>query len=627
MKKKIIISLLVILLIGGQGAFGETGKDIIVLFDVSESVLPIFNDLQSYLIDTVLRGHVRFGDTIHLISFASQPDMEISRTIMSEDDIEPVIARILLIQPLGRYTDLISAFNYLYQYVFDLPANSEKMVIILSDGIHDPPPTSPFYGVADPDSQIKAIARSIHDQGWGVFLIGLPSDNGTIASGSAAGTGVTSGGTEGTEGTDSTLLNGISEALGVNVNTYPDDLERIRALGYPTVRFPDYLGKVGTRFSMPFTFTNPADQRVMLRVGQILFEKKNILDSPQTILIDSGSPETAQLPVTLPEEMERGEKTIEIQLGFVGEVTAYPFKGTVSFEYSPRRASGFKGAFNYILIGIGGLVVLVGIVFLVLFFRRLLEGTAVKGVKTSAQRQAERPAGAAGTTGLADGTRVAGGTAARKAVSGGNVTGGARVSPYATATAASRTSGMAATDSRTASHVPAADVQRAHPALPPAQAAQQSKTRLEQLSKHKAAGVPVETVNLREKESVNIEMSVAGQNPFSGHRNIETFRAGMKKEIGGKSSPYSIFIIHIQERIGEISFDGEKFSLSVLKPEYFPGSPERIEDCLNRDITVYDASGRHSSLYFRIWESPVERINRIMHLTDAPGLPDWFLKG
>jgi hypothetical protein len=612
------VALALLLLAGDSPAYAEAGNDIVVLFDVSESVLPIFGDLQAYLIDTVLRRHVRYGDTFHLISFAANPETEISRVIEAEDDIEPIVARILLIQPLGRYTDLISAFNYLYQYVFDLPVTTKKMIIILSDGVHAPPPTSPFYGIEDPESQMRAIAGSIREQGWDVFLIGLPangrgaetpiaqgqaqepsavSGSGT-GSGGAVGYGSVAGSVDRAAGSPSgaslvesavqeeALLSGISDALGVDLHRYPADMEHINALGFPTVLFPEYLGKVKRQFSFPLVFSNPTDSRMMLKIGSILYNQENILDAPQSVVLNPGGSQTVDMPITLPQSVKPGIHDLEFTIGFTGQSAAYPNRGVVSFELAAGRVWEVRRFLTYVLIGVSALLVLGGVIYFVLHLRGVLEGTAARTARAFHEAEPER----------APATAEAAVTAQQPPLKARHP------EPSAPSSA----------------HVPVG--KRPAEQIP-----------ISALIRHGQDGLPgsapLSTDSIRAiaaERGIDIEMIVSGQNPFSGHRNIETFRSGVRKQVGAKGSAYAIIILHVQDQIGEISFDGERFVFSVLRKEFFPDSPEKIENCLNQDILVRDKDGRKTTIFFRVWENPVDRFNRIMHLIDAPGLPSWI---
>ena len=101
----------------------------IVLLDTSESMFPYYSGTIEYLIEDIVKQQLQSGDSFHLLSFNDFPEYEISRTIRGEVEIRAVLNRIFLLQPIGKYTDLISAFSYLYEYVEKLPSNSVDLIV------------------------------------------------------------------------------------------------------------------------------------------------------------------------------------------------------------------------------------------------------------------------------------------------------------------------------------------------------------------------------------------------------------------------------------------------------------------------------------------------------------------
>ena len=184
MKKLLfVVSLMATLGVGYLQAQSQSDSiDMVVLVDTSESMLPYWKDTTDYIIRNILTGVLHKGDTFHLISFASQPELEISRQIESEKDIKAILARFLLLQPLGHYTDLVAAIQYLYQYVIDLPLASEKKIVILTDGIDDPPPGSSFPLRAASYAQdikrnrqiITETAQAMRRLGWQIHIVQYP---------------------------------------------------------------------------------------------------------------------------------------------------------------------------------------------------------------------------------------------------------------------------------------------------------------------------------------------------------------------------------------------------------------------------------------------------------------------
>ncbi len=158
-------------------------SELLVMVDTSESMFPFFDDLVDYLIKDLLKDNLQDDDYFHLLSFADEPQVEIANVIDDDNSLRRAIAAILLLRPLGRYTDLIRAVQFLYDYTSSLPEDSTKSIFLLTDGIHDPPPESPFYNWDEKMSRSELLknATEIKKQGWSVHIIHLPGDAGDAA--------------------------------------------------------------------------------------------------------------------------------------------------------------------------------------------------------------------------------------------------------------------------------------------------------------------------------------------------------------------------------------------------------------------------------------------------------------
>jgi len=154
-------------------------SELLVMVDTSESMFPFFDDLVDYLIKDLLKNNLQDGDYFHLLSFADEPQVEIANVIDTDNSLQRAVAAILLLQPMGRYTDLIRAVQFLYDYTSSLPEDSTKSIFLLTDGIHDPPPESPFYNWDEKRSRSELLknATEIKKQGWSVHIIHLPAED------------------------------------------------------------------------------------------------------------------------------------------------------------------------------------------------------------------------------------------------------------------------------------------------------------------------------------------------------------------------------------------------------------------------------------------------------------------
>ena len=103
-------------------------------------MFPYFDDLINHLVQDLLTQKLHRGDSFHLLSFASVPETEIALDINSEEAAQRAFGRVLLLHALGRYTDLVAALQYLDKYVKELPESNPKQVMLITDGVNDPPP-------------------------------------------------------------------------------------------------------------------------------------------------------------------------------------------------------------------------------------------------------------------------------------------------------------------------------------------------------------------------------------------------------------------------------------------------------------------------------------------------------
>jgi Mg-chelatase subunit ChlD len=177
--------------------------DLVVMVDTSESMFPYFDDLMNYLVQDLLTAKLHRGDTFHLLSFSSVPEVEISLEVNSEEAAQRAIGRILLLHALGRYTDLVSALQFLHKYTKELPETNPKQIILITDGVNDPPPDSPNRG--SPEKVRAAVleaAQAMKKEGWTFNILKVPP--------------VPAPGEEGVK----SYLPDLSEALGVPIVPY-----------------------------------------------------------------------------------------------------------------------------------------------------------------------------------------------------------------------------------------------------------------------------------------------------------------------------------------------------------------------------------------------------------------------
>lgn len=211
--------LLAILLLGiCASALSAKGADIVVLMDSSGTILPWFDEINNRVLVDITKKFVREGDTFHLISFNSRVNLEIAQPVDSEADVSRIVSRFMLLYPIGQNSDFLSGLQYVWQYVSALEQQRDKIVIVISDGIFNPPASSPYASFTSEQirSELSQMTRKIRGAGWNVYYIKLPfpesavikSLDGDLLSGISAGNA--DGTTKGTAGGTGNTAAGVA---------------------------------------------------------------------------------------------------------------------------------------------------------------------------------------------------------------------------------------------------------------------------------------------------------------------------------------------------------------------------------------------------------------------------------
>ncbi len=567
--------------------------DLVVLVDTSESMLPYWQDTTDYIIKNIVTGVLHKGDTFHLISFASHPELEISKRIETQQDVKNILARFLLLQPLGRYTDLVAAIQYLYQYVIDLPLATQKRIIILTDGIDDPPPDSSFPLRFGPNGQdlsgnkqiIIDTAQAMRQHGWEVHIIQYPIAGSVPASsvpkqpgaqllggnGAQAGTGeagkTPSGSAQAARGGASAgQAQGQTSGQGSSGQTSGGQAAAGEAPGGGAGGQGVGSGS-GAAGSGETGLLNDLSKTLGVPIQQFEGGSKQNLAN-----IATGSPS-----ITFPKN-----------LGNIGYETTAPFV-IRNFEDQPI------------------LVQLTGIVYDGVNILRHPVNQPV-----GAKKQATLKAPLRLPVSLSPGAHTID-VELQFADS-------LRVSPHAGRLAFTLRKGLIEAQGISFYALPVLFglifvavivliiifIRRIVAGLGAAPSASI------------APRVRFDGAN----GAINpIELRVSGQNPNIGGRNIHPVGSGSRRTVGGGGSAFLIYLYPCPAHIGEIVSVGESYSFVPSRPEYFPDLSGELNDCLGKPIRVRTSEGHEVTITFRRYVSPLEEVNRIMHLIDKPGTP------
>lgn len=154
----------------------QESADVVVLMDTSGTVLPYYEAINKRVLYSIISKFVRKGDTFHLLSFNATARYEMSQQIETEADLSRVVSRFMLLYQLGQSADFLSGIRFAEQYMAELPGRQEKILIIISDGIFNPPVSSPYRHYTDEQvkTELAKISASIRTEGRKVYYIKLP---------------------------------------------------------------------------------------------------------------------------------------------------------------------------------------------------------------------------------------------------------------------------------------------------------------------------------------------------------------------------------------------------------------------------------------------------------------------
>ena len=616
----------VIVLLCASCVLFASGADIVVLMDASGTILPWFDQVNSRILPDITRKFVRQGDTFHLISFNSRVNLEIVQPVQNEQDVSRVVSRFMLLYPLGQNSDFLSGLNYTHQYVSSLPERENKIVIIISDGIFNPPENSRYAGMspADAQTELSSLARRIRSAGWEVYYIKLPfPENAVIRSLDDTILADTSAGhpdgetreyldvsSEFTEQMDIRP----SEFIGEDVPV--DFVDSVFSL--PEVEFPQDIGKKGHYFVLPLKVTNVSDQTVHLELTGVVHDSINVLDSTEFLRLKPGKKGTLRAHIQLPETLPLGKQSVPLSLRFSGNVRTVPQSAYVTLElvsFSIRQSLHRGGPVAYALILVLFAVLIVALV-LFLIARRT-SGPAAAALRTAGTRDAE-------SSGM-ENAAFASGENRDKNIA--YTTGENRDKNIAYTTGENRDKNLAYTTGENRDKNISFELEHDNStATLAAQASELEKARRERYSilsgaapvhaarlEHRQGARAGEAIAVREDRSIMLNLFVTNQNTAIGRRNVHRMKAGSRLSLGGGASAFLVFLVHFPSRIAEVRFDGVQCTLAILKPEFFPYEEEVIiENCIDREFTLVSDHGYEVSFTLREFEDPVERLNRLL---------------
>ena len=645
----------------------SAGADIVVLMDASGTILPWFEEINNRVLVDITRKFVRQGDTFHLISFNSRVNLEIVQPIETEADISRVVSRFMLLYPLGQNSDFISGLHYTWQYVSSLEQSREKIVIVISDGIFNPPKDSPYaaFTTDQVKSEITKIARQIRGAGWNVYYIKLPFPeqaeiknldgnliSGSVKKGKAKDDAQSDGETASESGTPKQYYDVSSEfssSLDITQSQLPKDNVPLTFIdsvfSMPEAVFPQELGKKGRVFILPVKLRNTSDNRVNMELTNVYWKDMDILGRTSFLNLSPGERGTLRAEIHLPKTVSNGSLDLPVRLQFSGGLRVNPQSGTVHLTvvpFSPEMLfmSGVPVVFSIILI----LLAILFVLFLILFVIRKTARPvpdAVNAAETAARYREEtlRTASAkkassisATAVGSAKMPNIPATTnrAAADILASSAKPQDTGISVLADYAAKSKVPSM---ETASPSSVKAKKIslfalskERSGDASISMIASEQAAEKDERLSVlNNAAKVNVvheairtganadEPIFIAENSNIMLELVVGNQNSNIGKRNIHMMKAGSRLSIGGGVSAFLVFLVRFPSHIAEIRYDGNRCDLAILKPQYFPNETENvIRDCIGREFIIRSDKSYDVAFTLKVYEDPVLKLNRLL---------------
>ncbi len=307
--------------------------DFIVLMDTSQYMFDEYDTvIQSYFPD-VVKDHLKLHDIFHLISFSDHPELELTQKIENRQDMEAILRRLLLLQPLGKYDDPLLALRFVYQYASGLPSYQEKTIVVFTPGLYN----APTQDHASPEAAKKEIANvisEIRNRGWNLRFVIVPTSAPSAQNkGSTQAKGATI-----TSPKTAFSLDLAQTAQAENVPAYvfqPQPGFSNETLGIPRLTFPSNLGKINKDFSLSFTAANPSDSAVILHLKAVSCNGISLLNHDLSINLAAHETKGVSVPLSFSQPPANGAQVGKFHLTFDDGLRAYPNEAAIHFEYMP----------------------------------------------------------------------------------------------------------------------------------------------------------------------------------------------------------------------------------------------------------------------------------------------------
>ncbi|HGJ67611.1 TPA: VWA domain-containing protein [bacterium] len=653
MSKKIFpFILLIIFLVISAQLFSQTTTDLIILLDSSQSMIPYYTDVAEFICKSILPSYLRYGDRFHILTFADTVQNPISQEVLTNADINAIVAGILLLYPLGTSTDLITALEDTWNWTLDLPSNSNKVIVMITDGMHAPLSSSPYYNLTSEDVKVKIsqVADKIKSQNWVFKLITVPfsSDSGSQTENSKApGAGI--------------YTDTLANSAGTNAIEFSKDNDSAiveKTFSLMSMSCPENLGRHNYTFKIPITFSNQTDADITLEIKKLIVNGKiNALNGKSSVTIPSNSKKTIMVPVAFPKEWPSGEQTLIIEPVFTDNLRVIPpvLQSNVLLKYSFLAA--MLTNITQLILSLLIIAIIIALIIIIILYIRSIHKKANQPVVDAVfdSMQTQKIAGNTAKTATANTSML---SPAQSATSSRTIPiieqskPGARIIPEVQKqTRIEITADSNKTKTRLFENLfntPKTEprffiepqVTSTQPVIEASQNPDHIKDRIALLSgdttKQQSIKHMLDVLQKKEEKlsatvhrkpivynpsiikpgTVKVEFVVDNQNRCIGKRNIKVLHSGGKKTIGGRFSDFFIFLYPFPDRIADVYYDGESIVIVPQKLEYFPDYDSAITINFDERVRIVNKRGKELFFTFTLYIPPYEKINNILKCVD-----------
>jgi len=660
------VSLCLFLVFAGANQLqAQDTVDLVVLLDSSQSMFAYYDEVVEFVVTGIVSEYMRFGDTFHLISFADTTQIEIAQTLRTEQDLRAALARLYLLYPFGKSTDLITALRNTYQYINDLPQSNRKFLVIITDGMHMPAINSPFVNFSSDDvkAELLKTASRFREQGWLIKIIQIPFlDRELTETANQSGSGFSSSKEESISPGSGNYLTDIASSMGSGSTIFQQDkaAETVRAvIKLPQISIPDNLGRRRYSFKLPVTIRNEAQEEIVIELTALIADgTSDILKSKTIARIPALTDQIVNLKVQIPKNWIPGFRVLRLEPRFADNLRVNPPVSSSTIELYTSPVFDFFDNTLTVMIFIILLALALILVFLAIHFGRTIhqrtDGTVVETVMDSANTVRPADSGIVKKSQESDKLVKPGYTdpfaayaATKNSQSKNDITAltssqtiiadAGKQSSFGTQKpdtlvplqAKTNTGADSLLAGKKATTLGAADslsswTSRDKEGLLLTKHANEAN----RVANYKPSGLQQShATHIVKPGTIRLEFVVDGQTRAVGRRNIKTLYAGSKKTIGGGSrDDFFVFLVPVSPTIAEVYYNGDHLIVVPLKTDLFAHGNVAFPLNFGESFELLSKKGRMLSGHFDYYIPPVDKLNKLLHCIESPGI-DSLLEG